>query len=76
MAVDTNTSFFSIHRGDYEIENLQLQVGAFLMSQYPIRSHAGCYSPPTKSLGIAVNSLHDIDVDGNEYRNAELYSRH
>ena len=39
------------------------------MPQYPIRSHAECYYSLKKSLGIAANSLHGIDIDGNEYRN-------
>ncbi len=42
MAIDTNT-ISTTHREDFEIENLQLQVGAFLMPQYPILSHAECY---------------------------------
>ena len=68
MAVDTNT-LATTHREAFEIENLQFQVGAFLMPQYPIRSHAECYYSLKKSLGIAANSLHGIDIDGNEYRN-------
>ncbi len=67
MAVDTN-SLSTTHREAFEIENLQFQVGAFLMPQYPIRSHAECYYSLKKSLGIAANSLHGIDIDGNEYR--------
>ena len=39
------------------------------MPQYPIRSHAECYYSLEQSLGIAANSLHGIDIDGNEYRN-------
>ncbi len=42
MAVDTNVAS-TTHREDFEIESLQLQVGAFIMPQYPIRSHAECY---------------------------------
>ena len=68
MAIDTNT-ISTTHREAFEIENLQLQVGAFLMPQYPIRSHAECYYSLTKSPGIAANSLHGIDIDGNEFRN-------
>ena len=68
MAIDTNT-LSTTHREAFEIENLQLQVGAFLMPQYPIRSHAECYYSLKKSLGIAANSLHGIDIDGNEFRN-------
>ena len=68
MAADTNT-LATTHREAFEIENLQFQVGAFLMPQYPIRSHAECYYSLKKSLGIAANSLHGIDIDGNEYRN-------
>ena len=68
MAVYTNTAA-TTHREAFDIENLQFQVGAFLMPQYPIQSHAECYYSLKKSLGIAANSLHGIDIDGNEYRN-------
>ena len=68
MAVDTNTAY-TTHREAFEIENIQFQVGAFLMPQYPIRSHAECYYSLKKSSGIAANSLHGIDMDGNESRN-------
>ncbi len=68
MAVDTAT-VVTTHREDFEIESLPLQVGAFLMPQYPIRSHAECYYSLKKSLGITANSLHVIDIDGNEFRN-------
>ncbi len=39
------------------------------MPQYPIRSHAECYYSLKKGLGIAANSLHGVDIDGNEFRN-------
>ena len=55
-----------------EIVSLQLQVGAFLIPQYPIRSHAECFYSLRKSFGIQANSLHNIDIEGNEYRNNKL----
>jgi hypothetical protein len=68
MAADTNT-LITTHREDNEITYLQLQVGAFMIPQYPIRSHAECYYSLRKSLGIQASGLHSIDIDGNEYRN-------
>ena len=68
MAIDTN-NLSTTHREAFEIENLQFQVGAFLMPQYLIRSHAECYYSLKQSLGIAANSLHGIDIDGNACRN-------
>jgi hypothetical protein len=68
MAGDTTTQITQ-HREDGEITYLQLQVGAFLMPQYPIRSHSECYYSLRKSLGIQSNSLHSIDINGNDYRN-------
>ena len=52
-----------------EIESLQLQAGAFMIPQYLIRSHAEWYYNLRKSLGIQVNTMHSIDIQGNEYCN-------
>ena len=68
MAVDTTTNI-TRHIQDNEINSLQLQVGSFLIPQYPIRSHAECFYSLRKSLGIQSNGLANIDIDGNEYRN-------
>ncbi len=68
MAVDTLTEF-TTHRQINEIESLQLQIGAQLIPQYPIRSHAECFYSLRKSLGIQANSLHSVDINGNDYRN-------
>ncbi len=68
MAVDTLTEF-TTHRQINEIESLQLQVGAFMIPQYPIRSHAECFYSLRKSFGIQANSLHSVDINGNDYRN-------
>ena len=68
MAIDT-ASTTTTHLQGNEIESLQLQVGAFLMPQYPIRSHAECFYSLRKSLGIQANSLHSVDINGNDYRN-------
>ena len=68
MAVDTVTET-TTHIIANEIESLQLQVGAFMMPQYPIRSHAECFYSFRKALGIQANSLHSVDINGNDYRN-------
>ena len=68
MAVDT-VSELTYNIKENEIVSLQLQVGAFLIPQYPIRSHAECFYSLRKALGIASNTLVNVDIDGNEYRN-------
>jgi hypothetical protein len=68
MAVDTHSTITKHVEGN-EIVSLQLQIGAFLIPQYPIRSHAECFYSLRKALGIQGNSLHNIDIEGNEYRN-------
>jgi hypothetical protein len=68
MAVDSLTRN-TTHVQTNEITSLQLQVGSFLIPQYPIRSHAECYYSLRKSLGIQSNGIANIDIDGNEYRN-------
>ena len=68
MAIGTVTRV-TTHLIANEIESLQLQVGAFMMPQYPIRSHAECFYSLRKSLGIQANSLHSVDINGNDYRN-------
>ena len=49
--------------------HFQLQIGAKLFPQYPIKTHAEAFHSSRKSLGIHANNLHNIDIDGNEYRN-------
>ena len=68
MAVDTNT-ILTRHTQHNEIVSLQLQVGSFLIPQYPIRSHAECFYSLRKSLGIQSSGLANIDINGNQYRN-------
>ena len=68
MCIDT-ASTTTTHVPANEIESLQLQVGAFMIPQYPIRSHAECFYSLRKSLGIQSNSLHSVDINGNDYRN-------
>ena len=68
MAIDTLTGF-TTHIQANEIESLQLQVGAFMIPQYPIRSHAECFYSLRKSLGIQAYSLHSVDINSNVYRN-------
>ena len=50
------------HVEENDIVSLQLQVGAFMIPQYPIRSHAECYYNLRKSLGIQANTMHSIDI--------------
>jgi hypothetical protein len=68
MAGDSHSTITKHIEGN-EIVSLQLQIGAFLIPQYPIRSHAECFYSLKKALGIQGNSLHSIDIEGNEYRN-------
>ena len=49
--------------------HLQLQIGSKLYPEYPIKSHAECFYSLRKALGVQANNLHNIDIDGNEYRN-------
>ena len=68
MAADTHT-LITTHVEENEIISLQLRLGAFLIPQYPIRSHSECFYSLRKALGIQANSLHSVDIEGNEYRN-------
>ena len=49
--------------------HFQLQIGAKLFPEYPIKSHAEAFYSLRKALGIHANNLHSIDIDGNEFRN-------
>ena len=40
-----------------------------MIPQCPIRSHAECFYSLRKALGIQYNSLHNVDIEGNEHRN-------
>ena len=71
MAGDT-TSTITKHIERNEIISLQLQIEAFLIPQYPIRSHSECFYSLRKALGIQSNSLHSVDIEGNEYRNKKF----
>jgi hypothetical protein len=68
MAIDTMTKL-THNIEENEIVSLQLQVGAFLIPQYPIRSHSECFYSLRKALGIASNTLVNVDINGNDYRN-------
>jgi hypothetical protein len=68
MAKDTLTAH-TTHIEANEITSLQLQIGSFLIPQYPIRSHSECFYSLRKALGLASNTIANIDIDGNEYRN-------
>jgi hypothetical protein len=58
----------NIKDSDWEIKNLQLSIGSKLYPEYPIKSHAECFYNLRKSLGVQANSLHAVDIKGNEYR--------
>jgi hypothetical protein len=68
MAGDTLTALTTNVQAS-EIESLQLQIGSFLIPQYPIRSHAECFYSLRKALGIASNNIANVDIEGNAYRN-------
>ena len=55
-----------------EIQHLQLTIGSKMYPEYPFRSHAECFYNLRKSLGVQANSLHAVDIKGNEYRNHKL----
>ena len=55
-----------IQRGEFEF---QLQLGAKLYPEYPIRSHAEAFYQLRKTLGNQSNNLHGFDIDSHEYRN-------
>jgi hypothetical protein len=58
----------NIKDSDWEIQHLQLSIGSKLYPEYPIKSHAECFYNLRKSLGVQANSLHAVDIKGNEYR--------
>jgi hypothetical protein len=68
MAEDSHTTT-TRHVEANEIVSVQLQVGAFLIRQYPIPSHSECFYSLRKALGVQSNNLFNLDIDCNEYRN-------
>ena len=68
MAGDSLTKM-TVHAPGNELTSLQLQIGAFVIPQYPIRSHAECFYSLRKALGLASNNYVSLDIDGNDYRN-------
>ena len=54
---------------NHEIQHLQLMIGSKMYPEYPIRSHAQFFYTLRTSLGVQANSLHAVDIKGNEYRN-------
>ena len=59
----------TIDEPNAEIQLLQLMIGSRMYPEYPSRSHAECFYNLGKSLGVQANSLHALDIRGNEYRN-------
>ncbi len=50
----------------------QLQLGAKLYPEYPIRSHAEAYYQLRKTLGAQSSNVHKFDVDCHEYRTCKF----
>ena len=71
MAGDTRSTITKHVEGN-EIVSTQLQVGSFLIPQYPIRSHSECFYSLRKSAGIQANNLDSVDVEGNAYRDTKF----
>ena len=46
----------------------QLQIGSKLFPEYPIRSHQEAYYQLKKTLGVQASSVHNFDIDANQYR--------
>ena len=59
----------NINDSNAEIQHLQLMIGGKMYPEHPIRSHAECFYNLRKSLGVQANSLHALDIKGNEYHN-------
>ena len=55
--------------GEFEA---QLQLGAKLYPEYPIRSHAEAYYQLRKTLGAQSSNVHKFDVDCHEYRTCKF----
>ena len=49
------------------IQHLQLMIGSKMYPEFPIRSHAECFYNLRNSLCVQANSLHAVDIKGNEY---------
>jgi len=65
----TDVTGNTTHQQTNEIQHLQLQIGSKLFPEYPIKSHAEAFYSLRKALGVQSNSLHSIDINGNDYRN-------
>ena len=63
------SSTITLTHAEERFHHLQLQIGSKLFPEYPIKSHAECFYSLRKALGVQANNLHNIDIDGNEYRN-------
>ena len=52
-------------KGEFEF---QVQLGAKLYPEYPIRSHSEAYYQLRKTLGVQSSNTHSFDIDHKEYR--------
>ena len=55
--------------GEFEA---QLQLGAKLYPEYPIRSHAEGFYQLRKTLGVKSSTMHNFDIDSHEYRSTKF----
>jgi hypothetical protein len=59
------------YNSDGEFE-AQLQLGAKLYPEYPIRSHAEGFYQLRKTLGVKSSNMHNFDIDSHEYRSTKF----
>ena len=64
----TNVNQFNA-AGEFEA---QLQLGAKLYPEYPIRSHAEAFYQLRKTLGVKSNNMHSFNIDSHEYRSTKF----
>ncbi len=57
-----------LENGSAQEFEFQLQIGSKLFSEYPIRSHQEAYYQLKKTLGVQASSVHNFDIDANQYR--------
>jgi hypothetical protein len=55
--------------GEFEA---QLQLGAKLYPEYPIRSHAEGFYQLRKTLGVKSSNMHNFDIDSHQYRSTKF----
>ena len=67
---NTGTGFTDwLTHTEERMTKFQLQIGAKLFPEYPIKSHCEAFYSLRKALGVQANNLHSVDIDGLQYRN-------